>query len=55
LLDENDKVVAEINGYVPNQLIPERNGYGDYIELKINPDGIIVNWSEDDSFHEFLK
>jgi hypothetical protein len=53
LLDENDKIIKELNGYVPNHLIPEPDGYGDYIELKVNPEGIITNWSKDDSFHEF--
>jgi hypothetical protein len=54
LLDENDEIIKELSGYVPNRLIPEPNGYGDYIELTINSEGIITNWSKDDSFHEFL-
>jgi len=54
LLDENDKEIKQLEGYVPNALIPEPNGYGDYIELKVNADGVITNWSKDDSFHEFL-
>lgn len=42
LLDENKKVIATHDGYVP-ALIP--GGYGDYIELEIDIEtGQILNW-----------
>lgn len=44
LLDENDEEVLHINGYVPKTLYPEKNGYGDYIIMKVNSEGLINNW-----------
>lgn len=44
LLDERMNEVASIEDYVPNGLIPPHDGYGDYIHLVINEDGIITNW-----------
>ena len=52
-----DKEVNEIDrltdDYVPNDLIPERDGYGDYITLKINKDGLITNWYKNPSLSKF--
>lgn len=43
LLDETDEIVLSIdNNYVPNNLLPGE--YGDYLDLKINSDGVITNW-----------
>jgi len=44
LYDENMNVVCEYEGYVPNILEVNENGYGDYLNFTINPDGTIVNW-----------
>lgn len=38
------EVIFEVDGYVPNHWIPEKDGYGDYVTLKINKEGIITNW-----------
>lgn len=43
---ENNEVVKK-NGYVPNCMSPKRNGYGDYIIMDIDGDGIISNWNPD--------
>jgi hypothetical protein len=53
LMDADKNIVAVINGYVPNELIPPTDGYGDYIGLKIDKNGKIVNWSENPSLKEF--
>jgi hypothetical protein len=44
LYDENMNVVCEYEGYVPNILEVNENGYGDYLNFTINPDGTIINW-----------
>jgi hypothetical protein len=48
LLDENKKVILEKEGYVPDIMCPEGAGYGDYIIMKIDKDGIIANWDAED-------
>ena len=45
------KVCAD---YVPNGLIPEVDGCGDYIRLRINEDDMI-NWFEEPDFSDFME
>lgn len=52
LLDADRNVVASINGYVPSLMCPEGEGYGDYLIMKIGPDGTIANWKADLSAFE---
>ncbi len=53
LLDENDNVILSIEeDYVPNKLLP--GTYGDYIDLKINEEGIITNWMPDANFSDLI-
>jgi len=44
-LDENDNIIFEYDGYVPNELAIEEVGYGDYVILNIGADGIIEHWN----------
>ena len=45
LKDENGETVLSIeNDYVPRMLCPEENGYGDYIIMHVNEEGIIKSW-----------
>lgn len=44
LLNPDGSIVANRNGYVPGMLSVGENGYGDYIILKIGPDGLIEGW-----------
>lgn len=44
LLDNEGKEVKKIEGYVPDILCPNENGYGDYIILKIDKEGSILNF-----------
>ncbi|MFC3875400.1 hypothetical protein [Neisseria musculi] len=39
---DNEEIVKLVYEYVPNKLIPGE--YGDYIDLKINTEGLITNW-----------
>jgi hypothetical protein len=47
LLDADRNVVAEKDGYVINMMCPEGKGYGDYVIMKVGPDGVIANWEVD--------
>lgn len=55
LLDTDRKVVLSLEGgeYVPNKLIPDRDSYGDYITMKIDETGRILNWYKYPSIEEF--
>lgn len=53
LLDSNNKVLLEMQGYVPNNLIPGQ--WGDYIDLYINEEGIITNWNKWYNFYDFKE
>lgn len=44
LLDENKKSIKKIDGYVPNIMCPEDNGFGDYIIMVVDEKGKINNW-----------
>lgn len=46
LYDENMNVICEYEDYVPNIFEVNENGYGDYLNLTINPDGTIVDWKD---------
>lgn len=51
LFDDEGNEVLKREGYVPNQLLPGE--YGDYLELKIDENGVITNWLEDANFDDF--
>ena len=54
LLDPHGNTVLSIeDDYVPNRLIPGE--YGDYIDLKIDMNGIITNWKSKPSIEDFIK
>ena len=56
LLDADKNPIEQIHGYVPLKLIPPfEKGYGDYIELAINADGTINDWSPNPDFSDFEK
>ncbi len=45
LLGVNDEVVAtQIDNYVPSTLSPKEEGYGDYIIMDIDENGMIADW-----------
>lgn len=56
LLNENNKVIAQIErDYVPNQLLPPDDGYGDYVCFVIDETGIITNWYSRPSLNNFFQ
>lgn len=52
LLDENGKELCKKDGYVPNGIIPGE--WGDYIDLKIDTNGVITNWPKDPDLSAFF-
>lgn len=48
LLDENDEVILSIEeNYVPKIMCPKDSGYGDYIIMDIDENGMIKDWVMD--------
>lgn len=45
LLDENEGEIKSIAGYVINDLAIGESGFGDYIIMKVDENGIIEGWS----------
>lgn len=55
LYDNEMKPLWQIQGYVPNALIPPyEKGFGDYLELTIEADGTLPEWQETSDFSDFL-
>lgn len=53
LLDENNNIIKEIDGYVPNIMCPKDSGYGDYVIMDIDENGFIQDWEVDlEAFEE---
>ena len=52
--DENMNQLSIIDlAPVPNKLIPEHDGNGQYIDIVISQKGYITNWYNEPSFEEF--
>lgn len=45
--DQNEKEITRKDGYVPDTMCPEGEGYGDYIIMKVDENGLIENWKFD--------
>ena len=55
LLDESRNIIAAIEiNYVPNRLLPPKDGYGDYVTFKIQANGVISNWYKNPLLTDFL-
>ncbi len=44
LLTAGMHCVKKIEGYVPDIMCPDENGYGDYVIMKVDASGKIANW-----------
>lgn len=47
VFDENEKEIARKEGYVPDTMSPKEQGYGDYIIMNVDENGLIENWKFD--------
>jgi len=53
LLDSNNNNIQEIDGYVPSIMCPKGSGFGDYIIMDIDENGLIDNFNVDlEEFNE---
>lgn len=52
--DDNNNIIKKYEGYVPDFLSPQEEGYGDYVIMKIGKDGKIENW-DIKALAEFLE
>lgn len=56
LLDADMNPLWQINGYVPNAMIPPyEDGFGDYLELAIEHDGALPQWQTIPDFSDFVE
>jgi hypothetical protein len=56
LCDNEKNVICEYDGYVPNIMRPEGNGWGDYIIMNVNSDGYIDKFTFSlDGFENYCK
>ena len=56
LLDANMKSIWQLKGYVPGKLLPPyEDGWGEYLELVIEPDGSLKKWRTPLDFSEFIE
>lgn len=53
LLTESGNVVRDIEGYVPDIMCPDGEGYGDYIMMEVDHTGKIQRWEP--TFDEFSE
>ena len=53
LYDDENNVITVKDGYVPNGIVPGE--YGDYVDLKINREGIITNWPASPDLSSFFE
>lgn len=47
LLDKDMNEIVKIEGYVPDIMCPNGEGYGDYVIMHIDKNGRIDNWSNE--------
>ena len=47
LVNTDLKTVIQIEGYVPSMLSPGKDGFGDYVIMDIDEEGMIANWKVD--------
>ena len=53
ITDADDKIVTKYEGYVPSFMAITDEGYGDYVYLEIDENGMIADWSFTD--HDFKE
>lgn len=47
ILDENKNVITSYDGYVPDVMCPDDEGYGDYIIMNVDETGFIQRWNKE--------
>ncbi|MFI3277789.1 MAG: hypothetical protein SNH28_03215 [Rikenellaceae bacterium] len=55
LLDSEMNEICHIAGYVPNGVVPPKDGWGDYLRMSIEADGSVAAIYDDLDFTEFAE
>ena len=55
VIDQYGTIVHTKDGYVPSVMCPKEEGYGDYIIMDVDENGIIQNWKPEDILEMFDK
>lgn len=55
LFDKDKKSLCLLNGYVPNGIIPPKDGCGDYIKFEVNENGSVSGWYDIYDYSDFIK
>lgn len=56
ILDESMQEIKKSDSYVPDIMCPAESGYGDYIIMDIDEDGVIADWEcNEDLLMEVIK
>lgn len=55
LLDKNQNILCRLTGYVPNGVVPPKDGYGDYINFEIENNGDVLGWYDTYDFSDFIE
>ncbi len=53
-LDKDFKLICRQDGYVPNEFVPPKEGFGDYIEISVDTDGNVDGWYEPTDVNKFV-
>lgn len=54
IFNEKGEKLGDFNGYVPHIMCPKKPGYGDYIIMDIDENGIIQNWDAKNNIDDLL-
>jgi hypothetical protein len=54
IFDEKGEKLGDFNGYVPHIMCPKKPGYGDYIIMDIDENGIIQDWDAKNNIDDLL-
>jgi hypothetical protein len=54
IFDEKGEKLGDFNGYVPHIMCPKKQGYGDYIIMDIDENGIIQDWDAKNNIDDLL-
>lgn len=56
LLNSDKVPLWQIHGLVPNKLVPPfEQGWGDYLDIKVNSDGRVENWPKEGDYSVFIE
>lgn len=55
LLNKDKDIICRLKGYVPNKVVPPKDGYDDYIGFDIEENGSVIGWYDTYDFSDFVE